>query len=135
MLKDIQRPEVENIVLTVVREPDLETGDQAWNVYLVNLYEEDITGVIITSKGYGEINGEEVKTSVLRQLFERVGALDYVKVEPIMPELFGLSNEYWVSFYMDDKIYDKKYVFLPESIQQHNFTMIPFVNRPGVMLR
>ncbi|MFM9051524.1 MAG: hypothetical protein ACKOKF_04280 [Bacteroidota bacterium] len=135
MLKDIQRPEVENIVLAVVREPDLETGDQAWNVYLVNLYEEDITGVIITSKGYGEINGEEVKTSVLRQLFERVGALDYVKVEPIMPELFGLSNEYWVSFYMGDKIYDKKYVFLPESIQQHNFTMIPFVNRPGVMLR
>lgn len=135
MLKDIQRPEVENIVLAVVREPDPETGDQVWSVYLVNLYEEDITGVIVSSKGYGELNGEEVKTSVLRQLFDRVGALDYVKVEPIMPELFGLSNEYWVSFYIGDKIYDKKYVFLPESIQQQNFTMIPFVNRPGVMLR
>lgn len=135
MLKDIHRPEVENIVLAVVREPDPESGDPSWNVYLINLYEEDITGVIVSSKGYGELNGKEVKTSVLRQLFDRVGALDYVKVEPIMPELFGLSNEYWVSFYLGDQIYDKKYVFLPESIQQQHFTLIPFISLPGVMLR
>ncbi|MFM7217105.1 MAG: hypothetical protein ACKO1U_03695 [Bacteroidota bacterium] len=135
MLKDINRPDVENIVLAVARQPDPETGDPVWNVYLVNLYEEDITGVLVSSKGYGEIKGQEVKTSVLRHLFDRVGALDYVKIEPIMPELFGLNNEYWVSFYLGKEIYDKKYVFLPESIQQHNFTLIPFLNLPGVMLR
>ena len=135
MLKDIHRPEVENIVLTVVKEFDENNGETIWNVYLVNLYEEDITGVLVSSKGYGELNGEVVKTSVLRHLIDRVPALDYVKIEPIMPALFGLNNEYWVSFYMNKEIFDKKYVFLPESITQENFTLIPFIDKPGVMLR
>lgn len=135
MLKDIHRPEVENIVLAVVKEEDEETGEPTWNVYLVNLYEEEITGVLVSSKGYGEINGEQVKTSVLRHLIDRIPALDYVKVEPIMPALFGLNNEYWVSFYLNKEIFDKKYVFLPESITKENFTRIPFIDQPGVMLR
>lgn len=135
MLKDIHRPEVENIALTVVREVDVTNGETVWNVYLVNLYDEPITGVLVTSKGYGELNGEIVKTSILRHLVERVEALDYVKIEPIMPALFGLNNEYWVSFYMDGQIFDKKYVFLPESITDDNFIPIPFIGKPGVMLR
>jgi hypothetical protein len=135
MLKDIHRPEVENIALAVVREQEEETGETVWNVYLINLYEEDITGVLVASKGYGELNGEPVKTSVLRHLIDHVGALDYVKVEPIMPSLFGLSNEYWISFYLQQQIFDKKYVFLAESITENNFTLIPFIGKPGVMLR
>ncbi|MFM2207026.1 MAG: hypothetical protein RL213_1001 [Bacteroidota bacterium] len=135
MLKDIHRPEVENLALAVVMEKDEETGETVWNVYLLNLYEQELTGVLVASKGYGELNGEPVKTSVLRHLFEHVAPLDFVKIEPIMPQLFGLSNEYWVSFYLDRQIYDKKYVFLPESITQQNFTAIPFINKPGVMIR
>lgn len=135
MLKDIHRPEVENIALCVVPEEDSTSGEKVWNVYLINLYDEDITGVLVSSKGYGELKGEEVKTSVLRHLFDRIGALDYVKVEPIMPELFGLNNEYWVSFYMGRTIFDKKYVFLPESIREDHFMLIPFIGKPGVMLR
>jgi hypothetical protein len=135
MLKDIHRPEVENIALAVVPENDVDTGEKNWNVYLINLYDEDISGVLVSSKGYGELNGDEVKTSVLRHLFDRIGALDYVKVEPILPELFGLNNEYWVSFYIGSTIYDKKYVFLPESIREDHFMLIPFIGKPGVMLR
>lgn len=135
MLKDIHRPEVENLALAVVMDKDEATGETGWAVYLLNLYEEDITGVLVASKGYGELNGEPVKTSILRHLFDRVPALDYVKIEPIMPQLFGLSNEYWVSFYIGKQIFDKKYVFLPESITQQNFIPIPFIGKPGVMIR
>jgi hypothetical protein len=52
-----------------------------------------------------------------------------------MPNLFGLNNEFWVSFYLDKQIYDKKYVFLPETIKEENFTLIPVLNKHGVMIR
>lgn len=135
MLKDIHRPEVKNIVLAAVKEQNEETGDMEWHVYLVNLNEEMIRGVLVSSKGYGELDGKEVKTSILRHLIGNVDPQDYARIELIMDNLFGLSNEYWVSFYMGSDMYDKKYIFLPESIKEENFTHIPVLNRRGVMLR
>lgn len=134
MLKDINRPEVTNIVLAAVQEED-ETGALAWNVYLINLYDVRINNVLVSSKGYGSFEGREVKTSVLRHMIGNVDPKDYAKIEMLMDNLFGLSNEFWVSFYVGQNIYDKKYVFLPESIKEENFSLIPILNKPGVMLR
>lgn len=135
MLKDIHRPAVENIVMAVVQEADEETGEPVWNVYLINLYDKEIKGVLVASKGYGQLEGKDVKTSVLRHLIDEVGPNDYARIEPIMTNLFGLSNEFWVSFYLDKQIFDKKYVFLPESIREENFTVVPVINKRGVMIR
>ena len=52
-----------------------------------------------------------------------------------MTDIFGLSNEYWVSFYLSKKMYDKKYIFLPESIKEENFSIVPVLNKRGVMIR
>lgn len=134
MLKDINRPEVTNLVLAAVHEPD-ETGELTWNVYLVNLYDVQISNVLVSSKGYGTFEGRDVKTSVLRHMIGNVDSNDYAKIEMLMENLFGLSNEFWVSFYVGQNIYDKKYVFLPESIKEENFSIIPVLNMPGVMLR
>ena len=111
MLKDIHRPEVKNIVLAAVKEPNEESGTMEWHVYLVNLNDEVIRGVLVSSKGYGELDGKEVKTSILRHLIGNVDPQDYARIEMIMDNLFGLSNEYWVSFYMGSDMYDKKYIF------------------------
>ncbi|REJ80183.1 MAG: DUF4909 domain-containing protein [Bacteroidetes bacterium] len=134
MLKDIPQLVVEKIVLAVVQEQD-DLGNNIWNVYLVNLYDEEIDGVLVSSKGYGHYEGRDVKTTVLRHLIGRVGSHDYAKIETLMDNLLGLSNEYWVSFYKDKHMYDKKYVFLPESIREENLTKIPVLNKPGVMIR
>lgn len=134
MLKDIHRPEVTNLILAAVHEPD-ETGELTWNVYLINLYDVPIHNVLVSSKGYGNFEGKDVKTSVLRHMIGNVDPKDYAKVEMLMENLFGLNNEFWVSFYVDQNIYDKKYVFLPESIKEENFSVIPVLNKPGVMLR
>jgi hypothetical protein len=75
------------------------------------------------------------KTSELRHYFEEISALDYVKVEPIMENTFGMNNEYWISFYMGDKLYDKRYVFLPETIIEKNMMTVPLLGAPGVMIR
>jgi hypothetical protein len=59
----------------------------------------------------------------------------YSLVEPIMDSLFGINNEYWLSFYLNGNIYDKKYVFVPESITEGNFVNIPLVDKQGVMIK
>ena len=134
MLKDIPKLAVENIVVAVVKELNDE-GEMVWNAYLVNLYDQEISNVLVSSKGYGNFEGREVKTSVLRHLIGNIDPKDYAKIEPIMDNLFGLSNEFWVSFYLDKHIYDKKYIFLPETINESNFTMIPVLNKRGVMIK
>ena len=134
MLKDIPKLIVENIVVAIVHEPNDE-GELLWNAYLVNLYDQQISNVLVSSKGYGNFDGRDVKTSVLRHLIGNIDAKEYAKIEPIMDNLFGLSNEFWVSFYLGKHIYDKKYIFLPETISESNFTLIPVLNKRGVMIR
>jgi len=134
MLKDIPKLVVENIIVAVVPEEN-ELGEQIWSVYLVNLYDQKIEGVLVSSKGYGNRNGEEVKTSTLRHFIGAIESNDYAKIELIIKDVFGLSNEYWISFYLGKDMYDKKYVFLPESITEENLTNIPVLNKRGVMIR
>lgn len=134
MLKDIPENVVENVAMAIVSEKSPE-GDQVWNVYLLNLKDELIEGVLVTSKGYGIQDGEQVRTSTLRHFLDVVPSKSYVKVEPIIPNVFGLNNEYWISFYQNKIMYDKKYLFLPESIRADNFIKIPIINKPGVMIK
>ena len=133
MKKDIHSPTVEDIVMAIVLEDD--NGQNVWNVFLINLHIVPIKNVIVTSRGYGEINGQPRSTSTLRHFYEEIPDLEFTRVEPIMENTFGMTNEYWVSFYIDGQVYDKKYVFLPESITEKNFTMIPLLNVAGVMIR
>jgi len=51
-----------------------------------------------------------------------------------MEQVFGLANEYWVSFWEHDKMYDKKFIFLPETITEQNMKMIPVIGKKGVLI-
>jgi hypothetical protein len=134
MLKDIPQLKVEDVALAVSRTRNRE-GNEEWSVYIINMKDTPIEGVLVTSKGYGIKDGEKVNTSVLRHFFENIPARSFEKVEPIIENVFGLNNEYWVSFYVGTDIYDKKYVFLPDSITEDFFTHIPVLEKEGVMIK
>ncbi|MEO8149829.1 MAG: hypothetical protein ABI723_19475 [Bacteroidia bacterium] len=134
MLKDIPNDAVEGIAVAVVPERN-ETGEELWNVYLLNLKEQNIEGVLVTSRGYGEREGEQIKTSTLRHFLDEMESHSYKLIEPIITDVFGLNNEYWVSFYHNKKIFDKKYLFLPESIRKEFFSRIPIIGKEGVMIK
>jgi hypothetical protein len=134
MIKDIHRPEVEDVFVAVVKELN-ELGESVWNVYLVNQKSVSIEGVLVSSKGYGEINGAEVKTSMLRHFLDVLPPKSFARIEPIMENVFGLFNEYWLSFYVDKVIYDKKFIFAPETIIESHLINIPVVEKKGVMIR
>jgi hypothetical protein len=133
MIKDIPELIVENVAIAIVREKN-EFDETVWNSYLINLKDQKIEGVLVTSTGYGELNEEKVKTSTLRHFLDEVEPKSFVKIEPIMEEVFGINNEYWLSFYFNKTMYDKRYVFLAESITETNFTTIPLINKKGVMI-
>ncbi len=133
MKKDLPLNIVENISIAVVLESETPESKN-WSVYLINEKNIPLDNVLVSSKGYGLKDGKEVKTSTLRHFIGEVGATTFVPVEAISEEVFGLTNEYWLSFYIDNTIYDKKYIFLPESIVDENLIKIPLVNKPGVLI-
>ncbi len=135
MMKDIPNLKVEDIAIAVVPRAEDSLAEELWDTYLLNLKEEPIQNVLVNSRGYGELDGEKLKTTILRHFFEEIAPLSVVKIEPIQIKLFGITNEYWVSFVYDDYMYDKKYIFVSGSISEEHFTTIPFIGRKGVMIR
>ena len=111
MIKDIKLPDVKNVTLAVIREKN-------------NL---------VASTGYGEKAGEKQRTSTLRHFLETVPARSSSLVEPIDSAVFHLSNEYWVSYYVGKEIFDKRFVFVPDSICEANLTRIKELDRDGIL--
>ena len=133
MKRDIEHPKVAGVAMAVVREAD-DDGAPAWYVYLINRKDVPLTNVMVTSEGYGIVNEESVKTSELRHYIEKLEPLGYARIERIMEDVFALNNQYWLSFYIGEVIFDKRYIFLPESINEENFTEVPVIGRKGVMI-
>ena len=133
MLKDIIEPAFDGVGVAVIHEEGDE-NEMVWNVYLINFNNALIDGVLISSKGYGTINNEEVKTSVLRHMLNEIDALDYGKIEPFHEDLITLNNEYWVSFYLDGKIYDRKFVFVENTIDKNRLAHINVIDKKGILI-
>lgn len=134
MKKDLPENIVEDIAVVVALENE-GPESKLWYVYILNLKDTPIENVLITSKGYGEKNGEQVKTSTLRHMIPLIEPGGSALIEPIDEQTFGLNNEYWLSYYIGREIFDKKFIFLPESIVESNFIRLPVINKPGVMIR
>lgn len=130
MIEDIKIPEVKNVTLAVVQEQE---SSPSWQVYLINSNSFPIENTLVASKGYGVKDGEEQKTSTLRHFLQTVPANSSVLVEPIDPNVFHLNNEYWVSYYIGQQIYDKRFLFVPDTICEENLTFIKELEKEGVL--
>lgn len=134
MKKDIVQPKVEGVSMAVVRETD-EDGAPAWYVYLINAKHVALENVLISSTGYGEIDGEQRASSEMRHYLESLGAQSWARIERIVEDVFALTNQYWLSFYIDGHIHDKKYIFVAGSIHEEHFTNLPLMNARGVLIQ
>jgi len=133
MKKDIPFLPVEGICIAVSRFIE-SVDDVTWSVFLINKNKFAIENVIISSHGYGyDKEGEKQQTSTLRHHFTEVPSGDYVLIEPITPEVFHLTNEYWVSYFVGNQVYDKKFIFVPDTIVESNLIFIPQINMEGIL--
>jgi len=133
MKEEIKGPLVEKVSVAIVLEDD---NTDIYNVYLINFRDDIMEGIIITSVGYGEnaLTGEKIETSTLRHSLEVLLPNEAAKIEAIMPEVFSLYNEYWVSFWVNDDLFDKRFVFNAETIIKSQLKELAFFGKKGVIL-
>lgn len=132
MIRDINIPEVTNVTLAITPEADL-LGNREWRVYLINKNDFPIENTLVASTGYGEKDGSKQKTSTLRHFLQTVPANSSALIEPIQESVFHLNNEYWVSYYIGTQIYDKRFVFVPDSIKDEHLTFIKELEMEGIL--
>jgi hypothetical protein len=135
MKKDIIIPEVENVFFAAVQEWSDDFMEKVWYAYLVNDSDYLIESVMVVSKAFGTINGEMKKTSLLRHAFIEVPAVSVVKVEMIEKSVLALNNEFMLTFFMDGKLYDKKFIFKANSINETEVEEVPILFVDGVIVR
>jgi hypothetical protein len=141
MKQDIPFEPVVGVSIAIVPDDDSleatpgEAGAATWQVFLLNNNEFPLENVIIASEGYGtQPDGQTVRTSTLRYHFPEVAANSATPIELIDPAIFHLTNQYWVSYYLERQIFDKKFVFVPDSIVPANLSRLDLLaGRAGVL--
>lgn len=135
MKKDIPIPEVENVFLAAVQQWSDDFMEKIWYVYLVNDSDFQLDGVLVVSKAFGTIAGEMKKTSLLRHAFVAVPAVSVVKIEMLEKSVLTLNNEFMVTFFIGNTLYDRKYIFKANSISEAAVEEVPILFVDGVIVR
>lgn len=135
MKSDIIIPEVENVFLAAVQEWNDDFMEKVWYVYLVNDSDLQLDGVMVVSKAFGTLDGEMKKTSLLRHAFVEVPAVSVVKIEMIEKSVLALNNEFMVTFFIGNTLYDKKYIFKANSINESEVEEVPLLFVDGIIVK
>ncbi len=135
MKKDITIPEVENVFIAAVQEWSDDFMEKVWYAYLVNDSDFNIESAMVVSKAFGTIDGEMKKTSVLRHAFVEVPAVSVVKIEMVEKSLLALNNEFMLTYFIGNTLYDKKFIFKANSINENNTEEVPILFVDGVIVR
>lgn len=135
MKKDIEIPKVENVFLAAVQEWSDDFMEKVWYVYLVNDSDFDLDSVMVVSKAFGTLDGEMKKTSLLRHAFMQVPAVSVVKIEMVEKSVLRLNNEFMVTYFIGNTLYDKKFIFKAQSITPDYVEEVPILFVDGVIVR
>jgi len=135
MKKDIQIPVVENVFLAAVQEWSDEMMEKVWYVYLINDSDFNLDGVMVVSKAFGTLDGEMKKTSMLRHAFPEIPAVSVAKVELIENSVLALNNEFMVTYFIKNTLYDKVFIFKSNSINENATEEVPILFVDGVMVK
>jgi hypothetical protein len=131
MKKDIIIPEVSGIEMAIVYEYNDIYDTNDWNVYLVNNSDARLEMVVIVSKGYGS----KKISSVMRKKIDVLGAHSFAKVEWMQPELFKITNLFQVTFFINNRLYDKTFTFKENTIKEGGLRMIPEIKKRGILAK
>ena len=135
MKKDITIPKVENVFLAAVQEWSDDFMEKVWYVYLVNDSDFDLDSVMVVSKAFGTLDGEMKKTSLLRHAFMQIPAVSVVKIEMVEKSVLRLNNEFMVTYFIGNTLYDKKFIFKAQSITPDYVEEVPILFVDGVIVR
>lgn len=131
MKKDIQIPEVSGVEVAAVYEYNDIYKTDDWNIYIINKKEVDLEMVVIVSKGFDEKD----QTSVMRKKLDILPANSFAKIELIQPELFKLNNQFQVTFFANNTLFEKTFTFVKNSIKEGNLRMLSSLDKKGILAK
>lgn len=129
MKKDIEIPVAKNVYVAIVQEWNDEFLSKDWNAYLLNNRTTPIEMAMVVSKGYDGTR----KTSVMRHAIGIVEAKSYQKIEVVQEDVLALNNEFFVTYYADNKLYEKRFLFEQHKVNESNLVLIPLIDKNGVL--
>jgi len=129
--KDITIPEVKDVFIAVVQEKHLEYHTMDWNAYIINNSDQDLETVLIVSRGYSSTK----QTAVMRHQLALLPARSFAKIEYMQEAVLALHNEFKVTFFKGNQMFDKTYVFRKNTINTKAFQPIPLMNTNGVLVK
>ncbi|GLB48352.1 hypothetical protein [Neptunitalea lumnitzerae] len=131
MKKDIEIPKVSQVYVAMAHEWNEEFLAKDWNAYIINDRDEAIETVLIVSKGYDG----ETKTATFRHLVEKIEPKGYAKIELVQDAVLALNNEFYVTFFADNKMYEKKFLFRKNTINDKAMRPLPVMEIDGVLCK
>jgi len=131
MKKDIIIPSVSGVEMAIVYEHNAIYKTEDWNVYIINNNDINLEMVVIVSKGFGN----EKMSTVMRKKIDVLNANSFAKVEWMQPELFKLTNQFQVTFFVNNRLHDKTFTFKENTIKEGGLRMIPEIKKRGIIAK
>ncbi|MRX63038.1 hypothetical protein [Maribacter luteus] len=129
MKKDIEIPIVKNVYIAMIQEWNDDFLAKKWNAYILNDRNSPIEMALVVSKGY---EGNK-KTSTMRHSIAFMDPKSYAKIELVQDDVLQLNNEFYLTFFADGKLYEKKFLFKKNSIDENLVIKVPLMNQPGIL--
>ena len=129
MKKDIDIPKVEKVYVAAVKVYNEAFKVEEWNAYLINDKDEAIEMALIVSNGFDE----NKETSTIRHKLEHLPAKSFAKIEFIQEEVLALNNQFQVTFFAEGKMYEKKYLFRKNSVNEKALRELPIIPNKGIL--
>ena len=131
MRKDIIIPEVKNVYIAAVNEFNEEFKTYDWSAYIINDNSEPLETVIIISQGYDC----KKMTAPMRKTIQLLPAKGYAKIEYLEENVLKVNNFFTVTYFIGDKLYDKRFEIPANAAIQDNAVSLPVVKKDGVLAR
>ena len=134
MKKDMEVQAVKDVYIAAVLED--KNQDSAWYIYFINDNTEELEGIMITSSGYLHTEkGKETVSSTFRHKIGDVPPKTAIKIEIIDSQVFEIYNEYWVTFFCDNRLMERKFIFGPYTIDNNFLETVPLLKYKGILVR
>ncbi|WP_430399626.1 hypothetical protein [Flavobacterium sp.] len=133
MKADIIIPKVENVHVVAIQEWSDDFQENCWYAYLLNATNETLEMAMVVSRAYGLIDGEQRNTMSLRHAFAKVEPQTAVRIEFLENNLLQLNNEFMLSYFIGNKMFDKKFIFKTNSINEKGQSDLPVISKRGVI--
>ena len=129
MKKDIHISDVEDVYIAITREYNETYKVFDWNAYLINNKAICLDMVIVVTKGYSR----NKITTTFRKKIDELPPKSFAKIEMIQEAVLSMNNVFNVSFFDDNKLFEKSFVFRKNTINTASVEKVPLMGLRGVL--